>query len=74
MSVSRVRTKWGYFLPEGLYRLKQAHGQAVERGDEEFTLDDHPYLVSFVKHLIEFCEMQGLTAVPTEGDDPVFVP
>lgn len=37
-------------------------------------LDDHPYLVSFVKHLIEFCEMQGLTAVPTEGDDPVFVP
>lgn len=72
--VSRVRTKWGYILPEGLYRLKRAYDEAVEAGQDQFELDGHPYVVSFVKYLIEFCEMQGLVAVPTESNDPIFVP
>jgi hypothetical protein len=72
--ISRVRTKWGFVLPEGLYRLKQAHAEAVTAGNEEFEIDGHPYVTSFVGYLIEFCETQGLVAVPTESSDPVFVP
>lgn len=71
---SRVKTKWGYILPEGLYRLKQARAAALEAHKLEFKLDGHTYLTSFVGYLIEYCETQGLVAVPTESDDPVFVP
>jgi hypothetical protein len=72
--VSRVQTKWGYILPEGLYRLKQGHKEAVERGATEFEIDGHPYLTTFAGYLIEYCAIKGLEAVPTESNDPVFVP
>lgn len=72
--VSRVFTKWGYILPEGMYRLKQGYLAAINEGKTSFEIDGNPFLTTFAGYLIEYCQMEGLEPVPTEGNDPVFVP
>lgn len=72
MDMSRVYTKWGWVSPEGHHRIKTAYDQAVAEGKSEFMLDGHPFLVSFVKYLLEFLVNEGSQPVEGASDAPLF--
>lgn len=50
------RTKVVQFTPESLKALKRAYNKAVKDGQDRFTFNGQPLLVSYAKYLIEFLE------------------
>lgn len=43
-----------------LKKIKQAYNNAIKLNQETFFVDGMEFLVSYVKYLIQYLEMQGL--------------
>ncbi len=70
--ISAVFTKWGWVSAKALHRFKQAHGLAIELRHALFDLDGSQWDTRFIGYLIEYCEVEGLVAEPTEIAVPLF--
>ena len=65
MTVTHITTKWGDITPEMLRQLKTGYAAAhmLSPPSPSFELPDGQIvLTNFAKHMIEFCEANGLVA------------
>lgn len=58
-----VETKWGKWDAKQLGVLKRGYDQAVEAGQDRFSISGETVLTSFAKYMIEFLEGEGLIAI-----------
>ena len=72
--ITAIYTKWGWVNRKALYRLKEAHGNAVEKRLDFFNLDGTPFLTRFAGYLIEYLEGEGLVPEKTDLQLPIFEP
>jgi hypothetical protein len=49
-------TKRVVYTEESLARLKAVYKEAVEKGQDQYTLDGNEYLVAYAKYLIEYLD------------------
>lgn len=70
--ITAVFTKWGWVSAKALYRFKQAHGLAVEKGWSLFQLNGSQWDTRFVGYLIQYCEGEGLVPEKTDQNVQLF--